>query len=493
MPTVAAKNLILDGYVRVSQVRGREGESFISPDVQRDQIEAWCRMRGATIAAWHTDLDQSGAKSDRPGLTAAVSRVESGETGGIVVAKLDRFARSLVSALDAIQRVHTAGGIVVSVAEGVDPSTPAGKMMMRLLLVFAEWELDRVREMWRMSRERAVARGVHIASRTPTGYKRDNGGRLVPNADAPTIRRLFEQRAAGKSWRGLQLLLQASGATSPYGSPHWTPGAAEKIISNRVYLGEARSGEFVNADAHKALVSREAWNSAQSARGVSSPRGEPALLSGLVRCAGCRHSLKPDKTTLRSGDRVRSYRCRGNHAAGQCEARATVLGSVIEPWVEERFLAWAGKLAAESSEQADDLAELEQQVRDVEVELAAFRDDERIVGALGSDLFVEGLRKRADAVEQAHGELAEHRVRQQPTAISLAEVGNVWPTLNIAERRALLVASIDCIFLRNVRQANVPIAERAIIFWRGQAPDGLPRRGRRVPLRPFDWPSDPPA
>ena len=91
----------LVAYVRVSRVGGREGPSFISPEVQRAQIEGWAAGR-AEIIAWHTDLDVSGGTMERPGLDAAMRAVRSGAAEGIVVAKIDRFARSLGGALDAI-------------------------------------------------------------------------------------------------------------------------------------------------------------------------------------------------------------------------------------------------------------------------------------------------------------------------------------------------------------------------------------------------------
>lgn len=480
----------VDGYIRVSQVRDRGGESFISPDVQRERIEAWAAHRGAQVAEWHVDLDQSGARDDRPGLLAAVERVEAGLTEGIVVAKLDRFARSLTGALEAIQRVHGAGGIVVSDAEGIDPSTPAGKMMMRLLLVIAEWELDRVRETWQVSRERAVRRGVHIASAAPTGYVRREDGRLEPHPqDGPVIGRLFELRAAGWSWSELARHLDGHRVQGPYGALSWRTRAVSHIIANRVYLGEARSGEFVNPAAHEPLVDRATWEAAQAARGVQPSRGEPALLAGLLRCAGCRHVLKPDRMTLRDGSRARLYRCRGQHATGECQGRVAVLGSVIEPWAEGQALARWAQLAAEPVSGAREAEEARALALRAEEELAAYRDDERIAGALGADRYVEGLRARAAAADDAHRALAEVQAAMGPQPAGTVALGDAWPGLEVRERQRVLKSMMDCIVLRGGRLA---IERRAVVLWRGEAPDDLPRRGlRRVPLRPFDgvaWP-----
>src|SRR4051812_13416292 len=94
----------LDGYVRVSRVSGRGGENFISPDQQRKAIERWARDNGVTIGSWHEDLDESGGSLDRPGFLAALERVESGASGGLVVAYLSRFARSVKVANEAADR-----------------------------------------------------------------------------------------------------------------------------------------------------------------------------------------------------------------------------------------------------------------------------------------------------------------------------------------------------------------------------------------------------
>src|SRR6478735_5063185 len=95
----------LDGYIRVSRVGGREGDSFVSPQLQRERIEAAARNAGAEIVEWHQDLDQSGGNAERPGFVRVLERVEAGETDGVVVAKLDRFARSVLDARGALLRI----------------------------------------------------------------------------------------------------------------------------------------------------------------------------------------------------------------------------------------------------------------------------------------------------------------------------------------------------------------------------------------------------
>ena len=66
----------LIGYVRVSTVRGRAGDSFISPDVQRDRIEGMARAGGHTVVEWLEEMDQSGSNADRPRFLEAMAMVE---------------------------------------------------------------------------------------------------------------------------------------------------------------------------------------------------------------------------------------------------------------------------------------------------------------------------------------------------------------------------------------------------------------------------------
>src|SRR4051794_39399953 len=94
------------GYVRVSRVGGRDGESFISPRQQRESITAYAAALGHTVTFLPDELDASGGKASRPVFQDALERCEQGLAGGVIVAKLDRFARSVPDAAVAIRRLE---------------------------------------------------------------------------------------------------------------------------------------------------------------------------------------------------------------------------------------------------------------------------------------------------------------------------------------------------------------------------------------------------
>jgi DNA invertase Pin-like site-specific DNA recombinase len=470
----------------VSRLRGREGDSFISPDVQREQIEQWAKLRKVEIAAWHTDLDESGGKLERPGLDKALARISAGKTGGLAVARLDRFSRAGVAdALKVVESIYEAGGQIAAVDLGIDPTTPFGEFAMTLMLGLARMQRRQIADSWKESQRRAVERGVHIASRPPTGYIRQDGGRLEPHADyAPHISEVFRMKAAGASWSELAAYLRGHGVESPYGSTQWQSRALVHVIENRAYLGEARSGEFSKAGAHEPLIDVETWEAAQEAKGERPVNGMGgALLSGVLRCAGCSYVLKPDTMKGHDGSKLRLYRCRGERSGGACPAPASVLGTVIEPFVVDSFFAGLGGMRAEASVLTEELRAAEEAFGRADRELAAWRDHESL-SDLG-DVYVEGLRSRASRRDEAVDALEHARVRAGVADLpSATDLEAVWPDLDVSERRHLLQAGLDAVF---IRRGRVPIVDRARVLWRGEGPADLPGPGRRLGLRSYVW------
>jgi len=477
------------GYVRVSRVGGREGDSFISPGVQRDQIMAWAKAQGHSVEFLPDELDQSGSNAGRPVFNQALDICEAGGADGIIVAKLDRFARSHIDAALAIRRLEESGAELISVGDQLDTSTPVGKFARTMMLAIAELERDRIRASWATAQEEAVRRGIHIASRVPTGYKRGADRRLEPDVRAAgTVADAFRWRARGKSYREIATLLEKRSVRGPYDNQHWTTAAVAKLLANPVYLGQARSGRHVCEDAHPAIVTRPEWEAAQGVKTIQPARSEDgALLAGILRCAGCRYVLKPD-TMLDANtlEHLRNYRCRGDHAAGKCPSRASSLGRVIEPYVVEQFLAAVGSGVGEAVIDEEDLAAAQAEVDEAEAELAAWVTTVS-VRSLGADVYKQGIdarQQRVEAARRALGAVARSSATAPPV-----NVRDIWPELSTAERRELLASTIDAVILRRGR---VPLAQRVHILWRGEMPEDFPRRGRRVPLASFDWPADSP-
>lgn len=453
----------LVGYVRVSRVAGREGDSFISPDVQRERIEAAARAGGHRIVEWQTDLDQPGSRYARPGFQAAIAAVEEGRVHGVAVASLDRFARSVPDAAVALRRIDDAGGVLISARDALDTSTPVGRFARTMMLAIAELELERIRENWRVATERAIARGVHVSRVAPFGYVRGADGRLSPDRkDAKIVRELFARRARGESWRSLCAWLDD---VSPREGA-WAIQTVGSIVRNRVYLGEAFAGDLVNRAAHPALVSRAEWEAAQPVEGRPPTRVSGSLLAGVVFCAGCGEPM----TTYSAGrSGYRSYICRKRTPGGVCPVPTSISMAKLDAFVEDAFLTWLAAHPVRSAGVAatDDAEEALAAIEAADAELAAYRDTS-LVSVIGADAYRDGLAVRAEALESARARYAEIQ-RRAPLHL-VGDLAALWPGLDRGRRARVLREALERVVVERGERATGggrPAVEgRVRIQWR---------------------------
>jgi DNA invertase Pin-like site-specific DNA recombinase len=466
--------LRVDGYLRVSQVGKRRGERFISPKVQREEIEAWAQRRGALLLTVFTELDESGGRADRPLLEEAIGRIEGGISQGLVVYYTDRFGRSLIDGLLKIRRIQVADGAFFSINEGFDTSTDAGRLVLRIMLSLAEWDAERRSAHWRVALAQAVRRGVLTNSRVPVGYRRSRSGRLqVEPTLAPVIAEVFTRRATGVSLMDLARFLEGQGVLTSCGYPGWRDGTVQRLIRRREYLGEVHAGANVNPTAHPALVDAATWHAAQipPKKQPSGTHNVKALLAGgLARCANCGMTLVAGSRCSRSR-RYGFYYCRCHFNAGTCSAPGSASAVLLEPCVEDIVF---GILARRRRAPARALQTASDELQQAEDALVAYRDSDRILTAIGEERFAAGLTVRAERIRDLSLHVASLRARHaihQLPATTVLEAR--WPTMNTAQRRQLIATVIDCVF---VGPGHGNVDQRVVACPTGTAPLGLGQR-----------------
>lgn len=481
----------LDGYIRVSRVGGRSGDSFISPDVQREQIARHAQLHGHDVIEWHEDLDQSGGTIDRPGFQAALARIESGETDGLIVAKLDRFARSIYRARQAIERIENAGGAFISVADNFDLSTSAGKLMFNMMGSVAEFERDRIIEAWDASNRSAIERGIHFTNRPPFGYQRGEDRRLVPEpARALLVRELFQRRAARDSWRAIAAWLNDSYPRED--NRAWTSRNIATMVQNRAYLGEAFHGAHRKTNAHEAIVTLAEWEAANAVKGGPGAIHErSALLAGLIRCAGCRYAMRRTTVKNRHGERVPVYSCQRRHTGGVCPAPAQVMARLVEEVVTDRVLMYLGHASWEVSGAEDHGAEeAERHLAVAEGQLAAFLADDELREVVGREAFLAEARKRQHAVDAARAHAEAVRSRQGLQDRRRYVLMEEWAKWEAAPDEGLCADTLRRVLETvYVRKGRVPVDQRVLLRWEGEDRYERPRRGTTsYVVRPIPWP-----
>lgn len=134
----------LIGYTRVSTVTQ-------TLDQQNDALDA------AGVTKVFSDV-MSGARDDRPGLAELMTYVREGDT--VVVWKLDRLGRNMLHILQTVKALTERGVTLVSTSDGIDSSTPAGRMMIGVLGSLAEYERELIKERTALKRVASRANGT---------------------------------------------------------------------------------------------------------------------------------------------------------------------------------------------------------------------------------------------------------------------------------------------------------------------------------------------
>lgn len=219
------------GYVRVS-TEGQATEG-VSLDAQRARIEAWALANGAELLAVHIDAGISGGRADnRPALQAALDAACKAKAA-LVVYSLTRLSRSTRDALAISERLDEAGADLVSLSEKIDTTSAAGRMLFRMLAVFAEFERDQIRERTSMAMRHKRARGEYTGGPAPYGWRLAGDTLEADPREQTIIRHALELKAAGLSLRAVGARLEAEGLL-PRSGGRWHAKTVRDALNAKV-------------------------------------------------------------------------------------------------------------------------------------------------------------------------------------------------------------------------------------------------------------------
>lgn len=165
-------------YARVSTNNGQD------PSMQTRELREYCQRRGWEITGEYVDAGVSGAKERRPQLDALLAACRRRLVDAVVVYRYDRFARSLRQLVNALEEFRSLGIEFISLHEGVDTSTPNGRLVFGIFASIAEFERELIRD--------RVKSGIAAA--------RSKGKRLGRPRVSLDAARIASLRASGRSW-----------------------------------------------------------------------------------------------------------------------------------------------------------------------------------------------------------------------------------------------------------------------------------------------------
>jgi len=143
-------------YARVSTNNGHQ-----NPEMQLGELREYCQRRGWTIFREYVD-HMSGAREQRPSLDRLLSDCRRRLVDAVVVYRYDRFARSLRQLVNSLEEFRSLGIEFVSLHEGVDTSTPNGRLVFGIFASIAEFERELIRDRVKSGIAAARAKGKQL-------------------------------------------------------------------------------------------------------------------------------------------------------------------------------------------------------------------------------------------------------------------------------------------------------------------------------------------
>jgi DNA invertase Pin-like site-specific DNA recombinase len=132
------------------------------PENQLTELRRYVAARGWKAAVEYVDHGVSGSKDRRPALDRLVKDARRRKFDVLVTWKLDRLGRNLKHLITFLEDLQALGVAFVSLGEGIDATTPAGKLQMHILGAIAEFERGRIVERVRAGLARAKAQGKRL-------------------------------------------------------------------------------------------------------------------------------------------------------------------------------------------------------------------------------------------------------------------------------------------------------------------------------------------
>ena len=421
------------------------------------QIEL-CRKAASGNLSVYRDRGYSGKNTERPDFQRLLRDIQAGKISKVYVYRLDRFSRSVADfgrLWEVLQEHHVE---FVSVSENFDTTTPMGRAMLHIIMVFAQLERETTAERVKDNYYRRAQLGAWPGGPAPFGYSigRANGadGRtiptLIPSEYADYVVRIFNEYAVeGASLGSVAKRLNEEGVPSPKRGT-WDNVALSRVLHNPTYvmadeqvylhykgLGctvtaskEAFDGvhgvllvgkrdrskrKYTDVREHSVsvlnsigIIPADVWLTCQyklqkNQQIGNSGKGTHTWLSGLLKCAKCGYSLKVLKE-----DTWRWLVCSGRYNLARCDAKITINVSELEEIVAGKISEMLESVPEERvAIQAED--PYEKQLEELD------RRADRLMDAFAEscDLSSDYLRRALTRIENERQMLVEARRREQ--------------------------------------------------------------------------------
>jgi len=259
-------------YVRVStDEQAKEGFSIRA---QAEKLKAYALLKEWEIYDIYSDEGKSGKNIvERPDMNRLIEDIENGNVNNVLVFKVDRLTRSTKNLIELVELFEDNNCAFNSLTESIDTDTPSGRMFLKIIGIFAEFERENLVSRLKLGFERKVKEGYTLANYSLSyGYTKKKGQKVqkVQPEEAKIVKDIFsmyldENKAMS---RIAKILNEREIETKRHGKT-WAATTIKAILTNPTYIGKVRylgldKDKYFEVDGrHEGIISEETFSLAQ--------------------------------------------------------------------------------------------------------------------------------------------------------------------------------------------------------------------------------------
>jgi len=281
-------------YTRKSTEEGLEQE-FNSLDAQREAGEAYVRSQAgqgwALLPDRYDDGGFTGGNMDRPALQRLKADIQAGRIDCVVVYKVDRLSRSLLDFARLMETFEQHQVAFVSVTQLFNTASSMGRLILNVLLSFAQFEREVTGERIRDKIAASKRKGMWMGGVPPLGYEVRERRLVVNPTEANTVRYIYErylelgcvrQLSRDLDERRIVSKVRISKKGVKSGGCRFSRGALYELLANPIHIGEIRHKQERYPGQHEAIVPHELWERVQQRLRLNAARGRQSSTSAIA-------------------------------------------------------------------------------------------------------------------------------------------------------------------------------------------------------------------